>query len=642
MPKSRSRKQNQAAAAVAATDAPLETTLPADVEISAAERAPDALPVVAPWLTLEAAAYIALGVCAVLLRVMNLDARPLAPDEAKTAAAAWAFLQSQPVGEFSSPLLFTLNWVAFLLFGAFDVTARLLPAAASALIVFIPLLARNTFGRTGALTAALLLTLSPTLVFFGRHLGASDAAVGGMVAALILFWNFRASQNARGLYLGAILAALALTADATAFPILVGGAGYFTFAFLRTRRERAAAESAAEMVELKWWRKPYARAAFLFAATYLLAATTFLLNRDGMGAAFNLLGAWLSALSSLGAFTTPLNYVLAYEPLALLFGLAGAVLALSYRGAKTPELDILRMLAVSAMFAFVWYLLGAQTRPADVVAITLPLILLAGWFIGNLLERAHAEIRASGGASSALSGELPVLLLLLLLTVLLYFQVGAFLQQARFSPALDAFFRQLGGVDATSLGPALATLGLLAIFLLAIFVGLSMALVGVGRTLTLLALALCALLLLGQLRALWLLNFDTTEPLREIIAATQTPQHLRTLVHDLEWYSQNRQGDAHVMRIAADQELGAVGRWYLRDFVNVTWTNQIERAADAQAIVSPADAPPPGDWMGQRYRVRTEWTLGDARGFDVWKWYVFRQGGSESAQTTMLWLPTLK
>ncbi len=644
MSKSRSRKQNTDAAVLAAPGSEVVTdaALPADVEISAVEPAPAFWDAAASWLTLETAAYFALGVIAVLLRVMNLDARPLAPDEAKTAAAAWAFLQGQPVGEFSSPLVLTLEWVAFLLFGAFDLTARLLPAALSALLVFVPLLARHTFGRTGALTAALLLAVSPTLVFFGRYGGASALAAGGMVAALILFWNFRASHNARDLYLGALLAALALTADATAFPILVGGASYIAFVLLRTRRARADAETPAETADAKWRRKPYVRAAFLFGAVYILAATTFLLNRDGMGAAFNLLGAWLSAWSGFGSFTTPLNYALTYEPLALLFGLAGAVLALSYRGAEAEGLDLLRTLTVSAVFAFAWYSLGVNKKPADVVAVTLPLILLAGWFIGNLLERAHAEIRASGGASSALTGELPISLMLLLLTVLLYFQVGAFLQQTRFSPALDALYRVLGGADAPSMVAAFATLSILTVFLLAIFAGLSVALVGVGRTLTLLALALCAILFLGQLRALELLNFDTNEPLREIVAAEQTPQHVRTLVQDLAWYSQIRHGDQHVMRIAADEKLGAVGRWYLRDFINVTWTDQIERAANAQAIVSPAATPPPGDWMGQRYRVQTEWSLGNASGLDVWKWYVLRLGGSESAQTTMLWLPTEK
>lgn len=652
MSKSRSRKQKQNAAApenltpalaAASVDAPLTdvTTLPAPDEAIAPAPAPVPLHAVAEWLTVEVVAYFAIGLVAVLLRVMNLDARPLAPDEAKTAAAAWAFLQGQPAGEFSSPLLFTLDWVAFLLFGAFDLTARLLPAALSALVVFVPLLARDAMGRTGAIVAALLLALSPTLVFFGRHLGASDLAVGGMAAALILFWNFRVSQNARALYAAAVLAALALTADATAFAMLVGGGLYLAFALFWARRVRAETETTADASDAKLWRNPYARAALWFVVAYVLAATTFLLNRDGLGVAFDLLGAWFATLSGFGPVTAPLNYLLVYEPLATIFGLAGIVLVFTYRGEEARGLEILRLFAVAALFAFVWYTAGAHKAPGDATAIVLPLILLAGWFIGNLLERAYADMRASGGSGSLMTGEIPIFLMLLLLTALIYLQVGAFLQQTRFSPALDAFYRVLvGGSGEASMLAAFATLALITIFLLAVFVGLSIVLVGVGRTATLLALAVCAILLLGQLRAVWLLNFDTNEPLREILVTTQTPRHVRTLVRDLEWYSQLRHGDAHVMRIAADEQLGVVGHWYLRDFPKLMWTNQIERAADAQAIVSPAATPPPGNWMGQRYTLARAWSLGAASGLDVWKWFVLRQGGTESNQTIILWLPT--
>lgn len=654
MSKSRSRKLKQRAAvpeeltpimAEATVDAPAMNAAaqPALDNEANAQSAPFTLDSVAQWLTLEVVAYIIIGIAAVLVRVINLDARPLAPDEAKTAAAAWAFLNGSPAGEISSPLLFTLDWVAFLMLGAFDLTARLFPAILSALVVFVPLSARSVMGRTGSIIAALLIAVSPTLVFFGRNLGASDLAVGGMLAALILFWNFRASQDTRELYSAALLAAFALNADATAFPILVGGALYFSFAIAWGRRARAETETLLDASGAKLWHNPYVRAALLFALTYVLTATTFLLNRDGMGAAFDLLGAWLSALSGFGTFTSPLNFLLAYEPIALIFGLAGIVLVFTFRGEEAQGLDILRMFAVAALFSFLWYTLGADKTPSNVTAIVLPVILLAGWFIGNLMERAYADIRSSGGVSSMISGEIPIFLMLLLLTALVYLQVGAFLQQTRFSPALDAFYRMLlGNSGDTSMLAAFTTLGIITVFLLAVFIGLSIVLVGVGRTATLLALAVVAILFLGTLRAMWLLNFDTNEPLREIIATAQTPRHMRTLVQDLEWYSQIRQGDAHVMRITADESLGAVGRWYLRSFPNVQWTGQVERATDAQAIVSPAASPPPGNWMGQRYHVQSDWTLEDANSLDVWKWFVFRQGGSESFQTTMMWLPTEK
>src|SRR5581483_2490286 len=302
-----------------------------------------------------------------------------------------------------------------------------------------------------------------------------------------------------------------------------------------------------------------------------------------------------------------------------------------------------RGLAIVTLFAFVWYSLGGDKTPSNLLAVSLPLLLLAGWFVGNLLERARADIEAMGGLRSTLSCEVPIFLMLLLLTAFIYLQTGAFLQQTRFSLALDAFYRLLNAnTPEASMTAAFFTLALITLFLLAVFVGLSIVLVGAARTMTLLALVVFAVLALGMLRATALLNFSAAEPLREIIAPTQTPQSMRTLVGDLEWYSEARLGDTHVMRIAADEKLGAVGRWYLRDFPNLQWTNQIENATDAQAVVSPADAPPPGNWMGQRYRVQADWQLGSAGGLDLWKWFLFRQGGGETYQTTMMWLPTEK
>lgn len=609
----------------------------------AAAREPNALTsrALANVLTAQVVAYSILFIAALLLRITNLEARPLAPAEAQTALAAWEFLNGKPVSEFSSPLLFTLDWLAFLLFGAFDLTARMLPAMLSAGLVFVPLLARKTIGNTGALIAAFLIAFSPALIFFGRTVSAVDLAVGGAVSALLLFWNYRESQNTRALYAAAILAGVALTADGTAYAILVAGALYWAVAWLWARRGAADKDSAVETRDVKFWHNVYVRAGALFALTYVLSATTFLLNRDGLGVAFNLFGAWLAAMSSFGAFTSPLNYLLVYEPIALIFGLAGVVLVWSFRGADAQGLGLLRMLSVVAVLTFLWYSIGGNKNASDMVAALFPLLFLAGWFIGNLMERARGDIQASGGWRSMLSGEIPIFIMLLLLSALVYFQVGAFLQQARFSPALDAFYRLFSGDAAEqSLLPALLTLGLITILLLAVFVGLSIVLVGVGRTMTLLALAVFTLLALGTVRATWQLNDTAQEPLREIIAPLQTPQHIRLLVRDLEWYSQIRRGDQHVMRIVADEKLGAVGRWYLRAFPNIEWTNNTQNALHAEAIVSPAPAPPPGNWMGQKYRVQTEWLLSNTGGIDVWKWLLYRQGGAETHQTTTLWLPT--
>lgn len=659
MPKSRHRNRKPyptTAAAPAVTAAPvlapeavgggipiLEPSAPESIVIErdAAASQGATLRSLAEGLTLEAGAYIVIGLVALLLRLVNLDARPLSPAEAQTASAAWQFVSGNQPGAFVNPLHFTLDWLAFMLFGGFDLTARFLPALLSVLPVFIPLLARKSLGRTGAVVAALLIALSPTMVFFGRSLAGEELAVGAALASLLLYWNYREGAPVSRLYLAAFLAAVALTAGSAGYTILVPGAIYLALTAFAARRNRSESESADSNADTRIWHNVNVRAALVFAATYLLIATTFLLNRDGLGVAFNLLGSWVGALASVGPFTTPLTLLMIYEPLTLVFGAAGLVLSFMLLFQDKKPLGVLQLLSVLALFALVWYSIAGSKSPSNMLAVSLPLMLLAGWFIGNLAVRAHDDIQASGGLRTLPVGEIPVLAMLMVLVALIYLQIVTFLQQSRFSTALDQMYRLLSG-NSTDLSilAASITLALITLLLLVIFVGLSIFLIGSARTVTLLAFTVLIVLGLGMLRATWQLNFTAGDPLREPAVGAQTPLQIRDLVRDLEWYSQWRDGDEHEMQIAADPALGAVARWYLRNFKNVEWTANRDGETDAEAVISSASTPPPGDWQGERYQYQGVWQPDNLTGLDLWKWFVFRQGGSTNWETTMLWLAT--
>src|SRR5581483_3916342 len=624
-------------------DTPLVQSIPLDSwkeEFVIAEPAAPTLRSIANSITLEMAMYAGIGIAALLLRITSLDARPLAPAEAQTALAAWNFLNGTAVGQYSSALLFTLDWLAFFLFGAFDLTARFLPALLSTSFVLIPALMRNVLGRTAAIIAALLIAFSPTLIFFARTLNGADLAVGASLTALILFWKYRESAQTRLLYLAAILAALALTADSTAYTVLGAGALYFVVTWLLNRRNARTVAQSEPADSASTWRTPVVFAGTLFVVVYVRAATTFLLNREGLGVAFNLLGTWLSAFSSIVSLTSPLNLLLVYEPLSLIFGLAGLVLVLTLRGDDARYMRLLRMVGVVTLLAFIWYSLVGDNSPSNVVAISMPMTLLAGWFIGSLVERATEDIRVSGGARSMLAGELPVFLLFFVLIVLVYLQIASFLQQTQFAPTLESLYR-LFNADAgqVSLTAAALTLLIISILLAGVFFGLGVLLVGISRMTTLLAFIILLVLSLGMLRSVWQLNFDSNEPVRELLTPSQTPLQMRDLVTDLERYSGWRNGDEHVMSIAADSAVGVTGRWYLRNFRNVIWRTDLAGVSDVEAIINAAsNTPPPGNWMGQRYRTGVTWQPNNFGGLELWKWFVFRDGGTENWQRATLWL----
>jgi uncharacterized protein (TIGR03663 family) len=594
-------------------------------------------------VTFEVLVYALVGAVALLLRIASLENRPLAPFEAQTAAAAWEFLNGQTVGAYSSPLLFTLDWLSFVLFGASDWTARILPALLGTLLVFIPLLVRGTLGRLGAVVAATLIAFSPTIVFFARALSGVELAAGGALAASILFYQYRHTQSTRALYAAAFLAAASLTADAVAFTVLIAGGIYLAVDFFLSRINAEESKAVQEEQEPRILENPLVRAAIIFVTTYVLIGTTFLLNRDGLGVAFNLLGEWFSSFSGIGGLVSPLNWLIVYEPLPLIFGMAGLVLVFTLRGENPAQVGMLRMFSVMAAFTFVFYTFAAVKSPGVTVAIALPLILLAGWFVGNLLERARDDIAASGGAQSTISGELPVLAMMLILAALVYVQVASFLQNTSFSPALDALYDLLGGsAPEASLLVAGATLGFVSLVLLGVFVGLSILLIGVARTTTLMAVVILVLLSLGMVRATWQLAFPGDEPVRELLLGEQTPLQVRDLLTDVEFYSQAEYGDSHVIRITADPQLGAVGRWYLRRFPNLVWTSNPAELPTAQAVLTPSDAPPAGDWMGRQYQIGTKWEPTGLDGLALWKWFVFREGGSTDPRTIYVWLPTIE
>jgi predicted membrane-bound mannosyltransferase len=125
-------------------------------------------------LTAEAALYTAILGMAALLRLWNLTASPLSAREAAQAIAAF---NGTPLPAGGSPLLFGINQALFGLFGTTvnDAGVRLVAAVIGTIMVLLPFLFRSAIGRYGALAAALMLAISPTMVApLDRSMGRSS------------------------------------------------------------------------------------------------------------------------------------------------------------------------------------------------------------------------------------------------------------------------------------------------------------------------------------------------------------------------------------------------------------------------------------------------------------------------------------
>ena len=121
----------------------------------------------------EIFAWLILILAALVLRFHMLGVRAMSHDESLHAYYSYVFsskgtYQHDPM--MHGPLLFHMNSIVFRLFGDSDLTARVVPAVAGAGIVALTLAYRRYLGAVGALVAAFLFTVSPSLLFYSRYI----------------------------------------------------------------------------------------------------------------------------------------------------------------------------------------------------------------------------------------------------------------------------------------------------------------------------------------------------------------------------------------------------------------------------------------------------------------------------------------
>jgi uncharacterized protein (TIGR03663 family) len=572
-----------------------------------------------PRVTVEVALYAALALGALCLRIIGLGDAPLTSAEARQALASWNFVNGKADAFIGSPLLFTANALLFALFGANDALARLVPALAGTALVLVPALWRRELGRLGALVTSALLVVSPSLVFFSRTLDGALLAVTCALISLAFASRYLAERAAREANLAAIFAALAFTAAREVWTIVLALALWliisrltfsrFTFHVPRTMQH----------------------AILFFGVTLLLTATAFTLRREGLGATFDLFGAWLAGLRPSAAFYDPLRLLVIYEPLVFLFGLL-ALIRLSFVEVDERARTFFNILTFWIVVAFVAYTIGADKNPARVVVIVVPLTMIAGWFIGDWLERAARET----DVEFFIAQEIPVMIFACVIGAFLYLIVVEL--ATRGTLAITAVLARVfgweripGAMPDVQVVVALILIALVAVaFLIVATVGRARA-----RTLAL------ALVLIGlsvwTVRQTAMLNYDAMRNAREYLVARAAAANVRDLERDLRDVSRWRANDSITLHVVADEKTGSLVAWVLRDFPNARLA---ARPLAAQALLLPAPAPAPSsDWTGQTYTLEVQRAPKTAWGWLEWlRWLLFRDVGALERVSVELWM----
>ena len=177
----------------------------------------------------ETWAYAAIIAVALGTRLWDLGGRTLHYDEILHAWYSWRFAEGlgyshTPVTH--GPFLFHAAAATFALIGSSDVTARLLPALFGTALVALPILLRRELGRYGALAAAVLLTVSPSMLYFGRFIRNDIFMAVWALALFIVMWRYMERPRTALLAAWAALWALAYATKESSY-LTAGTLGLF-------------------------------------------------------------------------------------------------------------------------------------------------------------------------------------------------------------------------------------------------------------------------------------------------------------------------------------------------------------------------------------------------------------------------------
>jgi 4-amino-4-deoxy-L-arabinose transferase-like glycosyltransferase len=591
-------------------------------------RGPERTTTATRWLTMERVLWGLVIATATALRLFDLAHFSLTDREASLSMAAFNLLQGKlDAGLNNSPLAVGAAALTFALFGASDVTARIVAVLAGMVPVILTYRLRGMLGRWGALCAALLFAFSASFMHIARSANGEVIALAGMYAVLVGMWEVFERRETRSLYMAAIGLGIALAAGQATYTILlIGGSFALIYFVLRATRALEAPELDEIIAALRQSPVTLRRLGIAFVLAFLTCATAAMFNTLGLQAALNIAAAWLMQWTQ--PVNQPASYFIqalsSYELLPLVFGLGGLMLYLG-RGVRSALFH-----AWWLTLALTFYTLSPVKTPAALPVILIPLILVAG--------RAIADLFGALAKNFSLANEGVFVLVGLLTCGIFGINLAGYAQDGQVNHLI---------VDVIAIG-MLVLIGALSGGFATVYNSQAAPAAGdgvspppefmsvtPGRAFALSALAhavpvLGAVVLAGLtvlfVSAAMNLNFRNADDSHEVMVEAPTTMEAGALKRMLEDLSNRWEGDPHTAAIAADNSIGPSLLWYLRDFRTVRYFDSAPATASEPIVIVAAQGVQPGfiDYASQKIRWRWLPPVEPIAGMAFLRWLMYR------------------
>lgn len=584
----------------------------------------------------ELVAYAGLVLFTILTRFWDLGSRALHHDESLHALYSWYLYVGR--GYVHDPMMhgpFQFHAVAlvYLLFGASDYTARVVPAIFGVWVVIAPYFLRREMGRLAALLAAALFAISPSFLYFSRFIRNDIYMAGWAMIVLIGIFGFLRERRPFHFYLIAVGAAFSYATKETVY---ITGFVFLLFFVLeyvvsRLRGRSPAGWDALKAVSGRTWAVSIA----LFLVINLVLYTTFFTNPKGIvSGSTGAITYWLAQQGVQRGGQPWFYYLLLiplYEFLPLLVAFAGLVFLVARRKLLRQGLFFWFMVVwlLGALAIYSW---AGEKMPWLSLHIAQPLVFLAALGLAGLARRASRQLFVQG------AGFLVLALVGLIGAVLLGGLVAA---------------QPLAG---TQLGIQAGQLQRLAMGLL--LVGLLAALVAIGRregsraVLVPAGMGGVAALLVLTIHTGWGVTYARGDIPQDMLVYVQSSPDVTKVMREIERISE-RTGTGKEMRILLDggytenvggqtvshESIAWPFEWYLREYKNKSYYSRtFATPTDAAVILAMVANEEPirnsvGDYVSIRGRLNW-WYPEDYKGLT---WGKIWEGLRDPATRAKLW-----